>query len=53
MFIQTIGFRNAVPTISYVLNANGVTLLWQTKSEAIADSIENYQVKEKYFIGIS
>jgi len=50
LFIQTNGFRNAVPTISYKRNSNGVTLLWSTKSEAIADFVENYRVKEKSFI---
>ncbi|CAF3224711.1 unnamed protein product [Rotaria sp. Silwood2] len=40
----TTGLRNAVPTISYEQNSDGITLSWTKKSPTISDFVESYRI---------
>ncbi|CAF3678429.1 unnamed protein product [Rotaria sp. Silwood1] len=40
----TTGLRNAVPTISFEQNSDGIILSWTKKSPAILDFVENYRI---------
>ncbi|CAF1311401.1 unnamed protein product [Rotaria sordida] len=40
----TTGLRNAIPTISFEQNSDGITLSLATKSPVISDFVESYRV---------